>query len=340
MSGYYDILDLSKDASADDIKKSYRRLAMKYHPDRNPDNPKAEGKFKEAAEAYETLSDPQKRSQYDRFGKNAPSVGGFGGFGGGHDPFDIFNSFFGNRQYRKGPSLNVEIEIPLEDILTETKKTINFSRRSECKKCNGIGGSGETCPTCSGYGQIRQGHGFVEVVTVCPQCRGSKIRILTKCGKCGGQGNIAEPRTVTVKIPPGVQTGDRIKVGEEGELASGVAHRGDLICHIKIKPHSVFERGGADLRCVEQISFVDACLGTRINIVTLDKQTVNMKIPAGTQFGQTFKLKGKGVPHLRQSRVSPRGDQYVEISIEVPKKLNPAEVKILKQFDKKIKDRK
>lgn len=335
---YYDVLNISREASPSEIKKAYRKLAHKYHPDRNKDTD-AEDKFKEVSEAYEVLSDPQKREQYDRFGHSA-SMGGSQRW---HttSPFDLFNSFFGGgfrSRPQKGRDLRVEISITLEDVLKGSKKQITYMQHSQCSECKGIGGTGSTCPTCGGYGQVERQHSpFMRVVVTCPQCQGCRIHITKECETCEGQGETAEKRTIEVEIPPGVQTGNTIRLPKEGDKSELSLPPGDLLCRMKVEPHSVFQRKNQDIQCIQDITFTDACLGTTVEVPTLGGGKENLTIPAGTQFDQSFRIKGKGLPSVRNK--SHCGDQYVKIRIAVPKKLRKDEEELLKEFDKKTKDR-
>ncbi len=331
---YYEVLQVGRDASPEAIKKAYRKLAHKYHPDRNQDKG-AESSFKEVAEAYEVLFDPQKRELYDTFGHDAPSRSGYT-----HehtDPFDIFNSFFGGGRPRKGRDLRVEISINLEDVLSGIKKKITYMRHSKCQTCQGAGGTGKSCETCGGYGQVRQQSTFAHIITTCPKCQGLRIEITQQCSKCKGLGEIAEKKTIDVEIPPGVRTGNHIKVTGEGDVTEDNLPPGDLICRINVEPHSVFQRKGKDIQCVQEISFADACLGTKITIPTLEGKEEEFTIPPGTQFGQSFRVRNKGVPELSRSH-STRGDQFIKIHINIPKELTSKQQKILRQFDEKIKD--
>lgn len=332
---YYEVLQVSRDAAPDDIKKAYRKLAHKYHPDRNQDEG-AVDKFKEVSEAYEVLSDPQKKETYDAFGHNAPPSNP--GWSAQADPFDLFNSFFGGRRPRKGRDLRVEIDISLEDVLSGAKKQITYMKHSKCKTCNGMGGTGSTCSVCGGYGQVERQNGFVRVVTTCPQCHGSRIEMTKKCPKCEGRGEIGDKKTVTVEIPPGVRTGNHIKIPGGGDQTEEKLPPGDLLCRINVEPHPIFQRKDKDIQCTQEISFADACLGTKIMIPTLEGEKEEFVIPPGTQFGQSFRIKRKGVPAISRSHRT-RGDQFIKIYINVPKDLNPEEQEILKGFDEKIKDR-
>lgn len=328
---YYEVLQVDKNASLSAIKKAYRKLAHKYHPDRNQDIG-AEDKFKEAAEAYEILSDPQKKESYDTFGHNAPRSGPTQG----HDPFDIFNSFFrGSGRPRRGRDLRVEISIRLEDVLSGVKKKITYMKHSQCKTCKGAGGTGNSCAICGGYGQVRQQNGFVQIVTTCPKCQGSGVTIVKPCSKCRGTGETEEQQTIDIEIPAGVRTGNHIKITGEGDYAESNLPPGDLICGIRVEPHAVFHRKDKDIQCLQEISFTDACLGVKIMIPILGGKEEEFTIPPGTQFGQLFRIEGKGMPTISRSV---RGDQFVKIHIVVPKDLTLEKQNLLKQFDRKIED--
>lgn len=330
---YYEILQIDQDASPTAIKKAYRKLAHKYHPDRNRDEG-AEDKFKEAAEAYEILSDPQKKESYDAFGHNVPRSGPTQGY---TDPFDIFNSFFGGgRQPRRGRDLRVEISISLEDVLSGIRKKITYMKHFKCKTCQGAGGTGNICKTCGGYGQVTQQSGFVQVITTCPRCQGSRIEITKRCIKCEGLGEISEKYTTEVEVPPGIHNGNHVKITGGGDSTENNLPPGDLICRINVEPHSVFQRKDKNIQCVQNISFADACLGTKIMVPTLGGKKEEFTIPPGTQFGQSFRIKGKGIPVV--SRSYTRGDQFIIIHINVPKNLTSEKQDLLKQFNRKTRD--
>lgn len=330
---YYEVLQIDRNASLVTIKKAYRKLAHKYHPDRNQDKG-AEDKFKEAAEAYEVLSDPQKKESYDAFGHNFPRSGPTQGYA---DPFDIFNSFFGGgRRPRKGRDVHVQISISLEGVLSGIKKKITYMRHFECQTCKGAGGIGNTCKTCGGYGQVTQQNGFVQIITTCPKCQGSRIEITRRCLKCEGLGEIGEEHTTEVEVPPGIYNRNHVKITGEGDLAENNLPPGDLICRINVEPHSIFQRKDKDIQCVQEISFADACLGTKIMVPTLGGKEEELTIPPGTQFGQSFRIKGQGMPALRAYHA--RGDQFIVIHISVPRSLTSKERDLLRQFDRKTKD--
>ena len=343
---YYEVLGVNKDASEEEIKKAYRKLAMKYHPDRNPDNPKAEDQFKEAKEAYEMLSDDQKRAAYDQYGHAGvdPSMGagagaGFGGFG---DAFgDIFGDIFGGGRggqrsnvYR-GADLRYNMEVSLEDAARGTETKIRIPVQSSCETCNGTGAkSGKspvTCTTCNGHGQVRMQQGFFSVQQTCPKCHGTGkiIKDEDQCGTCHGAGRVKQNKTLSVKIPAGVDEGDRIRLSGEGEAGVNGGSTGDLYVVIHIKPHAIFQREGGNLHCEMPISFTTAALGGEIEVPTLGG-SAKMKIPAETQTGGVFRLRGKGIKPLR---VSEHGDLMVHVVVETPVKLTEHQKKLLKEFD-------
>jgi len=344
---YYEVLGVNKDASDEEIKKSYRKLAMKYHPDRNPDNPKAEEQFKEAKEAYEMLSDDQKRAAYDQYGHAGvdPSMGaGAGaGFGGFSDAFgDIFGDIFGGGRgggqrsnvYR-GADLRYNMEISLEDAARGTETKIRIPVQATCETCDGTGAkkgkSPVTCTTCNGHGQVRMQQGFFSVQQTCPKCHGTGkiIKDEDQCGTCHGAGRIKQNKTLSVKIPAGVDEGDRIRLSGEGEAGVNGGPTGDLYVVIHIKPHEMFQRDGGNLHCEMPISFTTAALGGEIEVPTLGG-SAKMKIPAETQTGGVFRLRGKGIKPLRASDY---GDLMVHVVVETPVKLTEHQKKLLKEFD-------
>ncbi len=341
---YYSILEIDRNATTDEIKKAYRRLALKYHPDRNPGDKTCEEKFKEINEAYACLSDPEKRINYDRYG-TAEGIGadfGFGGFGdftsGFGDIFgDIFSDFFGDftgRRARpnKGQDIRYDLDITLEEAVFGTQKKLNIPRWEPCPVCNGTrskpGKGPAVCPTCKGAGHTRLQQGFFSISRTCGRCEGTGSVITDPCNECKGQGRIKKKRPVTLKVPPGVDTGIRLKVAGEGEAGSYGGPPGDLYVIITVSPHPFFKRKGNDLHCEVPISFVQAALGAEIEVPTIDGNA-KINIPAGTPSGRVFHLRGKGVPKLGSYG---RGDQYVTIYIDVPKKLTPRQRELLKEF--------
>ena len=349
---FYEILGVARNASDDEIKKSYRKMAMKYHPDRNPDSKEAEGKFKEAKEAYEMLSDPQKRAAYDQYGHAGvdPNMGGFGGgaggFGGGgfSDAFgDIFGDIFGGGsqgrggpQVYRGADLRYSMEISLEEAAHGHETQIRVPSWSNCEACHGDGAEPgskvETCTTCNGAGQVRVAQGFFSMQQTCPRCSGSGSYIPKPCKKCHGAGKIKSQKTLEVKIPAGIDDGMRIRSSGNGEPGVNGGPSGDLYVEVHIKPHPVFERDGDDLHCKMPISFVDATLGGEIQVPTLSGKAT-FDVPEGTQSGRTFRLRSKGIKSLRTSLP---GDLYIHVQVETPVKLSQAQKDILKQFDESL----
>ncbi|MCF7988366.1 MAG: molecular chaperone DnaJ [Methylovulum sp.] len=327
---FYKVLGVERNASDAEIKKKYRSLAMKFHPDRNADNPEAaEIKFKQIKEAYEILSDPKKRAAYDQFGHAGidPSMGGRpGGFGGAEGFSDIFGDVFGDifgagRQrggVQRGSDLRYNLELSLEEAVAGTEAKIRVPVLVTCDECSGSGakkGSNPIiCTTCHGHGQVRMQQGFFSVQQTCPTCRGSGKQIKDPCGKCGGQGRVQETKTLSAKIPAGVDTGDRIRLAGEGEAGERGAPAGDLYVEIRVKDHQIFTRDGANLYCEVPISFTVACLGGELEVPTLDGKVV-LKIPAETQTGKLFRLRGKGVKPVRGGLV---GDLLCKVHIETP----------------------
>jgi len=350
---YYEVLGVSKNASADDIKRAYRRMAIKYHPDKNPDNKEAETKFKECAEAYEVLSDPEKRQRYDQFGHEG--LRGIGMRDYSHmkwqDIGSIFEDIFGlgdlgdlfgmggrRRTRSTGPTpgydLETSVDLELNDVAKGVEKTIEFTRQDLCAECNGTrcakGSSPGRCTTCNGTGQVARGGGFFQMVSACPQCRGSGQIITNPCKKCRGTGKVPKKRIVNVRIPAGVHEGQGIRIAGEGEPGRKGGPRGDLYCYARIKPHEFLERNGNNLIAVVPISFTQASLGTTIDVPSLDGPR-GLKIPAGTQYGSVFRIHGQGLPDIRSGRT---GDELVQITIETPQKLNARQQELLSEFAK------
>jgi len=343
---YYDVLGVSREVESSDLKKAYRRLAMKYHPDRNPDNADAESKFKEAKEAYEVLSDGQKRAAYNQFGHAGVSQGGPGGQAnaGFRDVFDeVFGDIFGNRgggqqRAHRGADLRYNLEISLEEAVFGTTSTIRIPNRKDCKGCDGTGGapgsSPSECQTCSGVGQVRMQQGFFSIQQTCPRCHGKGKTITDPCRECGGQGWVREQKSLSAKIPPGVDNGDRIRLSGEGERGDQGGPSGDLYVEISVREHPIFARDGNHLYCEVPISFPAATLGGDLQVPTLDGQ-VNLKVPPETQTGKLFRLRGKGVRSVRGSGV---GDLMCRVVVETPVHLNKKQKELLKTFDEAMRN--
>ena len=348
---YYEVLGVDRNASQDEIKKAFRKKARQYHPDVNRDNPKeAEEKFKEANEAYEVLSDDTKKAQYDQYGHDAftqgggASAGGFqGGFGGQAGGFgDIFDMFFGGggRQQQgpqKGNDLREDIDISFEDAAFGKSMDITVHRHEECDHCHGTGGEPgskvDTCPNCRGTGQesVVQNTPFGQMRTprTCSKCHGSGKIIEKKCSKCRGEGQVIAKRKIAIKVPPGVDNGSRLRVANEGEPGILGGPKGDLYVYIYVRPHKEFERNGNDVVSRVNISFAQAALGATVQVNTLDGK-VDLKIPEGTQTGTAFRIKGKGIPYLRNP--NQRGDQHIIVTVQTPKKLTEKQRELLLRF--------
>ena len=342
---YYEILGLGRDASNEEIKKAFKKLAMKFHPDRNPDNPKAEEQFKEAKEAYDILSDPQKKAAYDQFGhagvnQNMGGGSGFGDFSDFGDAFgDIFGDIFGGGRSNnksnvyRGADLRYNMAISLEQAFKGTETKIKIPVMVGCKTCSGSGTKKgtqpSTCGTCQGHGQVRMQQGFFSVQQTCPDCRGSGKVIKDPCGDCNGSGRIKESKTLSVKIPAGVDEGDRIRLSGEGEAGLNGGPSGDLYVVISMKSHELFERDGGNLHCEMPVSITIAALGGEIKVPTLDG-TAKIKIPAGTQTGAVFRLRGKGIKPVRESQ---NGDLHCHIVVETPVNLNDNQKKLFEEIE-------
>ena len=339
---YYDVLNVSKNATKDEIKKSYRRLAMKFHPDRNTNDADAEKKFKEAKEAYEVLSDNSKKETYDRFGHDGLNQAGARGPSGAEGFSDIFGDVFGDifgggrsggrNQVFRGADLRYELNLDLEKAISGDSIKINIPTQVACNGCSGSGAkegsSPAKCGTCDGVGQVRMQQGFFSVQQTCPKCQGNGTVIQDPCLKCHGLGRIAKTKTLSVKVPPGVDNGDRIRLSGEGEAGKNGGPSGDLYVEIRVNPHKIFEREGSNISCEIPISILVAALGGEIKMPTLNG-SVSVKIPPGTQSGKIFRLKGKGVSTARDKRV---GDLYAAISVETPVNLSSKQKDILKDF--------
>ncbi|MGE4285734.1 MAG: molecular chaperone DnaJ [Phycisphaerae bacterium] len=346
---YYEVLGVSKQASADEIKKAYRRLALKYHPDKNQGDKEAEDKFKECAEAYEVLSNPEKRQRYDQFGHEGLRGSGmhdyshmnvndiFSNFG------DIFGDFFGGgfssqrmnpNAPRKGLDLETNVSLSLEEAARGVERTIEFTRQDICNSCGGngcaVGSHPSTCGSCGGSGQVssvRMG-GFFQTVSTCPNCHGSGKIISDPCKKCHGTGRMPVKKKVSVKIPAGINDGQAVRVAGEGEPGANHGPNGDLYCYVQVRQHPFLMRDGLDLIAVVPISFTQAILGAKIDVPSLEGIR-QLTIPAGTQYGDAFRIKGQGMPDLHGGK---RGDEHVRVTIEIPKKLKPKQERLIREF--------
>jgi molecular chaperone DnaJ len=337
---YYEVLGVNRDASEEEIKKAYRRLAMKWHPDRNPDNPKAEEHFKEANEAYEILTSADKRAAYDQFGHaGVHPQGGAGGPAGFGDIFsDIFGEIFGGQRggrstvYR-GADLRYNLQITLEQAAHGFETKIRIPGISQCETCGGSGArkgtEAQTCPTCHGAGQVRISQGPFSIAQTCPRCHGSGKIIPHPCGSCGGTGRVKLQKTLSVKIPAGVDEGDRVRLSGEGEPGVNGGPAGDLYVQVQIKQHAVFQRDHDDLHCEMPVSFASAALGGEIEIPTLDG-SARIKVPSETQSGKVFRLRGKGIVGVR-SRTA--GDLFCHVVVETPVKLTERQRELLREFE-------
>ncbi|MGB5626541.1 MAG: molecular chaperone DnaJ [Woeseiaceae bacterium] len=342
---YYEVLGLSKSASADEIKKAYRRLAMKHHPDRNTDGDGSEARFKEAKEAYEVLKDEEKRSAYDRFGHDGVrgAAGGAGGFGaeGFGDIFgDVFGDIFGGAGRRgggpqvfRGADLGYELKLELEEAVAGDDVKIDVPTQVSCETCKGSGAKKGSepvqCTTCGGVGQVRMQQGFFSIQQTCPACKGAGTTIADPCNDCHGRGRVRKTRTLAVKVPAGVDDGDRIRLSGEGEAGRNGGPPGDLYVEIRVKPHRIFERDGSNLSCEVPVSIAAATLGGEVELPTLDGN-VALKVPAGTQSGKVFRLRGKGVRTVRDARV---GDLFAQVAVETPVHLTAEQKELLEKFD-------
>lgn len=349
---YYEILGVARDADQDTIKKAYRKLAIQFHPDKNPGNKEAEEKFKEAAGAYEVLSDPQKRAQYDRFGHEAFS-GGRGGGAGFQDMDDIFSHFGdifgdffgggmggqqrqrrGRNEPRRGSDLRYVTEVTLKDVIAGLEKEIEFDTDKNCDDCKGTGAEKgsqtSTCAMCGGSGQVVRSQGFFAMASTCPNCQGQGTVIKNPCKSCKGKGRVNEHRKIRLNIPAGVDTGTRLRVATEGEGGYLGGPPGDLFVEIRVKPHNVFERRGEDLFAELTVPYVQMLLGAEIEVPTVVGKT-NIEIPKGVQPGESVKLASEGLPSLRGSR---RGDIYFQVNVQLPEKISKDEEKLLREIAK------
>lgn len=355
---YYDVLGTAKGASAEEIKKAYRKKAKELHPDRNSDNPDAEAQFKEVNEAYDVLKDAEKKAAYDRFGHAAfeggmgggRPGGGYGGAGGQGDfasAFsDVFEDLFGDfmgggrggpgggrSRSQRGSDLRYNMRVTLEEAYRGTHKTINVPSSAACTACNGSGAEGgsepQTCPTCSGLGKVRAQNGFFTVERTCPTCGGQGQVVKNPCKVCHGAGRVEVDRQLQVNIPPGVETGTRIRHAGEGEAGLRGGPSGDLYIFIEVQPHAIFEREGTDLHCRVPVSMATAALGGEVEVPTIDGGRSRVKIPAGSQSGRQMRLRGKGMPALRGGG---SGDMFIELAVETPVNLTARQKEILKEF--------
>ncbi len=352
---YYEVLGVTKTASGEEIKKAYRKLAMQYHPDRNPDNKEAEAKFKDINEAYEVLKDEQKRAAYDRYGHQA-FTGGFGGAGAGANPFngfdftgagfadvfsDIFSEFTGQGRARqrsyaqRGDDIRYDVTLTLEEAYVGLEKEINITSSKECETCHGHGtADGKeplVCATCGGSGKVRtQQGGFFVFETVCPQCRGAGRVILDKCKKCRGTGKEKLEKSLKIKIPAGIENGTRMRVAGEGEAGKRGGPKGDLYVFITVKRHKTYERDGADLFTVSPISMAMAAMGGKFKLKGIDGEEIEVEVKPGTQPNDKLRIKGKGMRYMNSDR---RGDLFVEFKVLIPTKLTEAQKECLKQFE-------
>jgi len=348
---YYTTLGVAREASGDDLKKAYRKLAMQYHPDRNPGDKQAEAKFKEINEAYDVLKDEQKRAAYDRYGHAAFENGGGGAGAAGFDFAqggigDIFEQMFGDfmggnrrggnaRGPRAGADIRTGLEISLTDAFAGTKVTLRVPTRVACEACAGTGsekgaGGSETCPTCQGAGKVRAQQGFFIIERPCPTCGGQGRTIRNPCRVCQGSGTVQRERSLQVSVPAGVEDGTRIRVAGEGEAGGSGAPPGDLYVHVAIKAHPIFQRDGATVYCRVPLRMTQAALGADIDVPTIDGSMTRVKIPAGTQTGDQFRLRAKGFSVLRSAQ---RGDMLIQVQVETPQSLTRRQRELLEEFE-------
>ena len=345
---YYEVLSVSRSASGEEIKRAYRKLAVNYHPDKNPDDPHAEEKFKELSEAYDVLSDREKRAAYDRFGHAAFAQGG-GRAGGFHDPFDIFRevfgggggggifeSFFGGGVQadgsQRGSDLRYDMQVTLEEAAFGVEKEIEVRKLDACDKCKGSGAApgsrAVTCPTCRGRGQVVSSRGFFQVSQTCPTCRGLGEVIEQPCDRCGGEGRVEKTSRIKIKVPAGIAHGSRLRSSRNGEAGVRGGEQGDLYIVVHVKEHPIFSREEDNLFCEVPISFATAALGGEVPVPTLEGKA-SLKVPPGTQSGQSFRLRGKGIVHVNGRE---RGDLFARLLVEVPTDLNSAQRQKLEEF--------
>jgi len=352
---YYETLGVARGASADELKKAYRKLAMKYHPDRNPGDKAAEARFKEINEAYDVLKDDDKRAAYDRFGHRAFENGGgapggdpFAGFGGGAglgDVFDeIFSGFTGGRRRGnsgRGQDIAAAVEISLEEAFAGTKVQLRVPTRVQCDACHGTGSedgqaANDTCPTCGGTGKMQARQGFFLIERTCPTCGGAGRVIRNPCKVCHGAGTVQRERTLSVAVPAGVEDGTRIRLAGEGAAGTRGAPAGDLYVDVSLKPHPLFQRDGANIYCRVPVRMAQAALGTEIEVPSIDGTRARVKIPGGTQTGDQFRLRGKGFSVLRSAA---RGDMYIQVAVETPQHLTRRQRELLEEFEKEAETR-
>ncbi|MEF2145019.1 MAG: molecular chaperone DnaJ [Desulfovibrionaceae bacterium] len=340
---FYEVLGVAREASEDEIKRAYRKLAFEYHPDRNPDNPESESKFKEAAEAYDILRDSEKRQRYDQFGHSGVEGNGFSGFSSTEDIFgafsDIFGEFFGFSSARRGRSraqagadLRYSLTVSFYDAAKGAEVDLRLPKDEVCEECKGSGAkpgsTPETCPQCHGAGAVQQAQGFFRISVTCPSCHGRGQVITEPCPSCGGRGIVRQTRNLKVRIPAGVDDGSRLRLRGEGEPGLHGGPPGDLFVDIRVEPDKVFRRQAQDLIVSQEVSFVQAALGDKIKVPTLD-DTVTVDVPKGTQSGEVFRLKGLGLPHLGSSH---SGDLLVEVRVKTPTKLSKRQEELLREF--------
>jgi molecular chaperone DnaJ len=351
---YYAILGVERGASAEELKKAYRKLAMQHHPDRNPHDPKAEAKFKELNEAYDVLKDDQKRAAYDRFGHAAfenggmgagAGAGGFGGFGFEGGLGDIFEQMFGGGgrsgggHSGAGADIRVQVEIDLAEAFSGTKKTVRVPTRMSCDACAGTGSAdkaagSDTCSTCGGLGRVRAQQGFFVVERTCPSCGGVGRMVRNPCRACSGNGTVPREKTLSVQIPAGVEDGTRIRLSGEGEAGKRGAPTGDLYVHVAVRPHEIFQRDGANIFCRVPLRMTQAALGGEVEVPAIDGTAAKVKIPPGTQTGDQFRLRGKGFSVLRSVQ---RGDMYIQVAVETPQNLTRRQRELLEEFEAEAK---
>jgi molecular chaperone DnaJ len=345
---YYTVLEVSRTATEVELKKAYRRLAMKFHPDRNPDDHEAEEKFKECKEAYEVLTDSQKRAVYDQHGHEGLAARGGAGFSAADAFSDIFGDVFGDifgsgrrggrQQVYRGADLRYDLELDLEQAVFGHEASVEFATLGECESCKGLGAAPGskpvTCETCNGAGQVRMQQGFFAVQQPCPRCKGRGQTISQPCDSCLGQGRVRRNKTLSVKVPPGVDNGDRIRLAGEGEAGRNGGPAGDLYVEIRVREHPIFERDGSHLSCEVPVSFVTAALGGTVEVPTLGG-SVDLKVPGETQSGRVFRLREKGVKPVRGGAT---GDLFCRVVVETPVNLTDQQRELLKQFDGTMRD--